>query len=345
MLILEARELVDLGMHALPGRIPWRNLQVLLRKRGKEDAGALAAVLAQKPFGERLADHVRQRFTQVTRDSIEAVDATYCNVFDFVSALLVDSKSGSASVSVKSGKDDKLDEHVFLAAAVGEQEREVARLRRQLREAERSEEAARKFAEANAPATCNAKGGYPEQGQKAAAAPGTSHAHVQSLQYRLNEVEVPEMQEAVLECLLLTALDPREGSRKGAARLLEVIGFSEDREEPEVAKLRAEAVQSWLLDHGVEAENLQVEFSPGGPRSNRRVDLRLQDADGAAVMKRAQEMMSKLFIGQSAALESPAAETQSQAQVAKKQVVAAAVEPAPVQEPCDSEEEGLDSLD
>merc|ERR1719265_1398125 len=32
MLLIEARPLISLGDHPLPGRVPWRNLQLLLRK-------------------------------------------------------------------------------------------------------------------------------------------------------------------------------------------------------------------------------------------------------------------------------------------------------------------------
>eukprot|EP00929_Paragymnodinium_shiwhaense_P029393 TRINITY_DN16851_c0_g1_i1.p1 TRINITY_DN16851_c0_g1~~TRINITY_DN16851_c0_g1_i1.p1 ORF type:complete len:456 (-),score=117.57 TRINITY_DN16851_c0_g1_i1:7-1374(-) len=345
MLLLEARQLVDLGDHPLPGRIPWRNLQILLKKRGKEDAGALAAVLSQKPFGQRLAEHIRQRFASVTREKIEAVSADYCTIFDFVDALLLD---GSSSGSEVTAADSQAAEPVFLAAAVGEQEREVARLRRKLREAERSEEAARKFAEANAPGGPG-QSGYPSEPRQVAAGTATSNgskttaseetSHVQSLQYRLNEVEVPPMQEPVLECLLLTALDPRTGS----GRVVEVIGRSEDREEPEVAKERAEAVQSWLLDHGVLSENLRLEVEPGGGRSNRRVDLRIQDADGAAVMKKAHEMMSRLLLTDKA-LTGGDAPADTKTEAAQDVAENAPAQKVPEQASLDSEH-GLDDMD
>eukprot|EP00927_Polykrikos_kofoidii_P049459 TRINITY_DN43501_c0_g1_i1.p1 TRINITY_DN43501_c0_g1~~TRINITY_DN43501_c0_g1_i1.p1 ORF type:complete len:640 (-),score=121.76 TRINITY_DN43501_c0_g1_i1:91-2010(-) len=344
MLLLEARVLVDLGQAPLPGRVRWSNLQMLLRKPScvTEDAGSIVAVISRKPFGRRLAGHVRERLDAgnstdaVTREKVAKIDVRFGDIFDFVMAVLADASeegegSGGAPEApsaidvTKTGKSPEAeseDTSAEEAEAVVQQERKVAQLRRQLREAERSEKAAQDFASTHDPATnprtssdsvatpavvdvapsvADGKSSKVETNNsthitKIDADPAETSAEPASfLQYRLGEIEVPAIQEFMLTGLLRTALDPRDS--RAAQRTLEVIGRSEDREEANVALQRAEAVRDWLLKNGVQEEAIHVNAVAGGGRANRRTELRVLDADVGVIRKKAETIMSRLLGG------------------------------------------------
>eukprot|EP00933_Yihiella_yeosuensis_P059266 TRINITY_DN6031_c1_g3_i2.p1 TRINITY_DN6031_c1_g3~~TRINITY_DN6031_c1_g3_i2.p1 ORF type:complete len:210 (-),score=43.01 TRINITY_DN6031_c1_g3_i2:145-774(-) len=81
-------------------------------------------------------------------------------------------------------------------------------------------------------------------------------------------------------------------------RQLEIIGYSEvDREGPDIAQQRAEAVHNWFVEHSIPAERMTWSARPPGPRGCRRVDLRLYDDEGSgvAIRQRAGKLMQQLF--------------------------------------------------
>lgn len=127
----------------------------------------------------------------------------------------------------------------------------------------------------------------------------------QSIQYRLNEVFVPQLQEPVLASLT-NALVEQRGAYD---RSLEISGFSDVREEPETGWRRAQAVVEFLESRGVPSERLNIVTGTvppgnGGSRefvercSTRRVDLVLFDggeSSDKSVRHRASEVFSRLF--------------------------------------------------
>mmetsp|Transcript_4491 Transcript_4491/g.10484 ORF Transcript_4491/g.10484 Transcript_4491/m.10484 type:complete len:528 (+) Transcript_4491:66-1649(+) len=318
MLLLEAPLLVDLGEHPLPWRVPWRNLQVLLRKpceatsAGTSTATAayapmasIVAALRRQPFGERLAKHVQRILvgdTPVTREEIVETDTLCGCLYDWVQNLITPLLTRSESPGMKadaSPQDEAVsqDHRDRIVAAVSDQEKEVARLRRKLREAERSEQAAAQFVSENEPAAAKLMDSTETtQSELDENLEVTGH---KSLQYRLEEVNVPAMQEAVLHSLVKTLLEPRAGQR----RRLEIIGHAEDREVSETAKERAEAAEAWLLSYGVPAERLSVQWEAGGSAICRRTDLRVLEPAGAesAMRQKAAELMKRIFAARSEA--------------------------------------------
>ncbi|CAE6932284.1 unnamed protein product, partial [Symbiodinium sp. CCMP2456] len=317
MLLLEAPLLVDLGEHPLPWRVPWRNLQVLLRKpceatgAGTSTATAayapmasIVAALRRQPFGERLAKHVQRILvgdTPVTREEIVETDKLCGCLYDWVQNLITPLLTRSESRGMKadtSVQDETVsqDHRDRIVAAVSDQEKEVARLRRKLREAERSEQAAAQFVSENEPAAAKLKDSKNETTQSELEENLEVTGH-KSLQYRLEEVNVPAMQEAVLHSLVKTLLEPRAGQR----RRLEIIGHAEDREVAETAKERAEAAEAWLLSCGVPAERLSVHWEAGGSAICRRTDLRVLEPAGAesAMRLKAAELMKRIFAARS----------------------------------------------
>lgn len=344
MLLLEALLLVDLGEHPLPWRVPWRNLQLLLRKpceatgAGTSTATAahapmasIVAALRRQPFGERLAKHVQRILvgdTPVTREEIVETDRLCGCLYDWVqnliTPLLTRSESqgmkADASVQEEAVSQDHRDR---IVAAVSDQEKEVARLRRKLREAERSEQAAAQFVSENEPAAANLKDSKNATTQSELEENLEVTGH-KSLQYRLEEVNVPAMQEAVLHSLVKTLLEPRAGQR----RRLEIIGHAEDREVAETAKERAEAAEAWLLSCGVPAERLSVHWEAGGSAICRRTDLRVLEPAGAesAMRLKAAELMKRIFAAR------PEADDLGSSQQTQQ------LENTPIEEPTESHE-------
>jgi hypothetical protein len=69
--------------------------------------------------------------------------------------------------------------------------------------------------------------------------------------------------------------------RLASHRRLEIIGFSEVREEAEVATARAEKVREWLIEHGAAEDGLILAPSRSEEkRGSRRVEMRLSDSSG-----------------------------------------------------------------
>lgn len=263
MLLLEAGTLVGLGDHELPVHTSWRNLQLLLRRSWDPVARAaeISQELSKEPFGRRLAEHVRQRILgmktdgALLRNDVEVADPRCACVFDYVEAL-----SGAVLPSAP-----RESERARIADAVTSQEREVGRLRKELSEVQRSDEAAQEFAKRVLAPT-------DQRSAKPSKDPEVVAQH--SLQYRLNEVAVPPLQEMVLKSLV--------ASLKSNTQVLTVTAYGEVREEPETGTQRAEAVQEWLLAHGVPLSQLQLDVVCAAPRGSRRVVLNLC-ADGTEV--------------------------------------------------------------
>lgn len=127
----------------------------------------------------------------------------------------------------------------------------------------------------------------------------------QSIQYRLNEVSVPQLQETVLASLASALME----QRGGRDRVLEISGFSDAREELETGWQRSLAVVEFLESRGVPSERLRLvtESVPPSARgsqgsvarsSTRRVDLVLFDGGGSAdksVRQRANEVFSRIL--------------------------------------------------
>jgi len=312
MLLLEAPLLVEMGEHAFPWRVPWRNLQILLRKPCKEASNgasathasmtSITAALRQKPFGERLAKHVHKILTEdsVTRQEVVDTDRQCASLFDWVQGLitplLLQPESVQRNVKDSSNAADAQDLRERAVDAVAEQEKEVANLRRKLRDAIRSEQAAQAFVVQHVPRAedvLQTPGLHKLSGSSQLEDAGLNVTGQKALQYRLEEVAVPEMQEAILHSLVKTLMEPRAGS----ARQLEIVGHGEDRESDDVAQQRAEAVENWLLDHGVPVDRLSVRWETGGPAICRRTDLRVLEPSGAdvKVKERAGEMLKRIF--------------------------------------------------
>eukprot|EP00435_Cladocopium_sp_Y103_P039653 s455_g10.t1 len=338
MLLLEAPFLVDLGDHPLPSRVPWRNLQVLLRKEkvtipNKEQHSQMKEILAalQKgPFNQRLARHLSQRILggdpPVTRSEVLELDPKCVVLFDWVTNLIAPLLGSQAPEILEVPELPEQRENA--SVAVGEQEKKVAQLRRKLRETIRSQEAAAEFAAQNRPGNvemdtqCDPvrNGQSNGQGRQGRQGPGMAEDEVpgrklskrellelevtgqKSLQYRLEEVTIPATQEAILQSLVKILMEPR-----GMHRHLEVVGHCEDRESDDVAQRRAEAATQWLLEAGIPAERITVSWEVGGPALCRRTDFRLLDKAGSELEMRqkAEELMKRLFAGQLSQLSHP----------------------------------------
>lgn len=326
MLVIEAKPLISLGDHPLPGHVPWQNLQLLLRKSVTSHTYAgIADALASKPYGARLRQAVRERFSggdqPLTREAVEAADGRCTGIFDCVEAFVQDSPGAGglavtclrAAGSVEPTTGQSAREQA--AAAVAEQESEVSNLRRQMRAAKqvankkheakkavqkeaqvlqeqereaKREVAAKAAAEAEAAAAAlkaAEQGPETDLGQGSSmtsmvsavvssSAPAVAASCSQAVMYRLSETEVPPLQETVLISMLGALSEPRLGSH----RTIEITGFSEVREEPEIAGQRAEHVRAWLVDKGADEDRLQVAAPrPEEPRGSRRTELRLID--------------------------------------------------------------------
>lgn len=127
------------------------------------------------------------------------------------------------------------------------------------------------------------------------AAPPRCAAARQCIQYRLNEVSVPQLQEPVLASFANALVEQR-----GACdRSLEICGFSDAREEAETGRLRAQAVVEFLESRGVPSERLNIVTGSVPPgNGGRRVDLVLFDGGESAdksVRQRASEVFSRIF--------------------------------------------------
>jgi len=237
-----------------------------------------------------------------------------------------------------------------LIGSIASQEQKVARLRRHMRDELQSEDAVRNFVcehsspSIEAASSSNSKflkeagslNNHPSQLSAACDPPvdrhpqqlltpgGSASGDTSSatnaeavvtlnrvLQYRLNEINVPSVQETILQSVLGTLLEPRAGS----VLQLEIQAVAEAREEEQVAEQRAAAVEEWLLTRGVPPSQVQTSASSGGQRGERRVELRVLDAarkqgtgshscrashafadllTDTALRKRAQELMSGL---------------------------------------------------
>lgn len=358
MLLLEAKVLVDLGDHKLPGLIPWKNVQLLLAKPwgDRVTVSDIQSALAVDVYGPRLRAAARERFLRgerpLTRKEVASADARCACIFDFVDFFVGDATSpeegDDAAAAPLAGRRDR-GAAAAAAAAVAAQEQEVARLRRTLRtrraakagdeaavaetghaapshaeatlessvfaQSEKGREA-RKDAKMDHDAENLAKqrpaaeeserlatdGAHAEIEQKAeevvrpelprgtervgrwetpseCATGAVTASCCQSLQYRLNETAVPELQEAVLVSMQGALMEPRLGLH----RYLVITGFAESREESDTAIRRAEAVRDWLATHGASEEQLHVEGQPPSERRGcRRVELKLIDSSSIA---------------------------------------------------------------
>lgn len=312
-LLLEARTIVSLGDHPLPGQIPWKNVQALLLNtwEPRETTVGIRRVLAERPWGPRLVVAVHERLlggqVPVTRHGVQQIDKRCTCLFDFVQAFAQRCKAAEATLSDEASSSTNVSAQESISSLIVMQEKEVARLRRLLREAEnansrspapvrvrmkplltRSWDTPRPLTECLSEASTSASSptsldnGFepsPSQDYQPMGFVGCCKA----LQYRLNDTSVPRSQEAVLAAMLSSLGEPRVWEEP--RRLLEVIGFSEHREDPETALWRAEAVREWFLVAGVSEDMLRVTVSPSvGSRGSRRVELRLLDncgGDGA----------------------------------------------------------------
>jgi len=341
VMLFKAPTLVALGQAPLPRHIPWENLQILLHKASETSLVAkdIVAALRQRPFGTRLWQHLHLYLVDgdvsVTRDEVALAAANLLGVFDFVTGLLncsmetekehraekVVANGVSLDGSSQPGRDQ-------LIEAITRQEKEVARLRRQLREVERSEAAAKEFAATNAPVEAAGEARIGEEAASTALAQlpkegNTKPEHVlapskeakqqmlrqseliqpevtccRQIQYRLNEVAVPPLQAAVLQSLENLILEPRTED----VRHLQLVGFAEIREESECAQQRADAVYEWFVARGMPPEVLSIETRPDSERGSRRVELRLvgESGDSRSVKQRAEALLNRVGIGRSA---------------------------------------------
>lgn len=325
MLLLESPLLIDLGEHRLPTRVPWKNLQLLLRKPwGQEEVPdkkgpgekqtitktvkPVATALCQQPYGRRLALHVQQQILggdpPLTQAEVDEADGRCAVLLDWVQGLVLPvvgsckdtSRNKEATAAVGAVLADVPEEvkaaREAASTAIAEQEQEVADLRKDLQEARRSEEAAKKFAAENDPSKhCLSEHSTDAAGKKEDAAVEVQGQ--KQLQYRLQEFEVPLLQESVLISLINSVMEPRAGKQ----RQVEIIGRCEDREADETAQQRAEAVQAFLLSSGVPLDRMSMRWVVGGPSSCRRTDLCMTGAVGSdsAVRQRAADLMQKVF--------------------------------------------------
>jgi len=179
----------------------------------------------------------------------------------------------------------------------------VARLRKQLKEVERSEAAAEAFAkehasggsqlskrvvEAKEAGEAHADATVPQEQPDFSFAPVVQK---QQVQYRLGETAVPPLQEAVLESIANAVKD----SSYGATRRVNIVGSCDTREDPEVAYERADAVKEWLLERGVPSAKLVVETT-AAVRGARHTELQLLDVRGEVtsdMRKRAAELFTR----------------------------------------------------
>jgi len=324
-LLLESRTIVSLGDHPLPGQMPWRNIQALLRNtwEPREEAIGIAQVLSERPWGTRLAAAVRERLiggtVPVTRQGVQKADKRCTGLFDFVEAFAgragapseaalspEDSLSSSAIAAFRRQESVELSQE-RLSASVAAQEKEVARLRRLLREAENANSRSPAPSRLRMKPLATRKSWDTQRQQltelcsedasTSASSPtsvDTSFEPVvppqdyqplglvgccKAVQYRLNDTSVPRLQEAVLAAMLSSLTQPRTKAK--IRRILEITGFSEQREDPETALWRAEAVREWFVAAGVSEEMLRVTVSSSaGSRGARRVELRLLDNRG-----------------------------------------------------------------
>jgi hypothetical protein len=149
MMLQESRGLVALGEHPLPGRTSWKNLQTLLRASIEPFPAPveIAAILSKPPFGPRLADYVCNEVLgfgsgqALTRHKVCQADDRCGGLFDFVTLLLRSSVAAGQGHELLDG-----DTRKSVIEAVEQQEREVALLRRRLKEVERQEATAAAFA-------------------------------------------------------------------------------------------------------------------------------------------------------------------------------------------------------
>ena len=203
----------------------------------------ILAAMQRSPFNERLARHVKQRILggdpPVTRADILEHDPNCVVLFDWVSNLLtplVEQISRNKTWEIVELPEFK-EKREKAAEAVGEQEKKVAQLRRKLREAIRSEQAAAEFAAQNRPGNVSTDkvSGLAEKGIDAGdelvghQTDNKSDVQLEitgqkSLQYRLEEVAIPSTQEAILQSLVKTLMEPR-----GIHRRLEIVGHCEER--------------------------------------------------------------------------------------------------------------------
>ena len=205
----------------------------------------ILVALQKRPFNQRLARHLQRILggdTPVTRSEIMELDPKCVVLFDWVTNLLAPL---AESPTLEILEVPELQEQRESASvAVGEQEKKVAQLRRKLREAIRSEQAATDFAAQNNPANMETgkpvsngeSNGKQDSGVKLAEENEVAGHKLskrdlklevtgqKSLQYRLEEITIPSTQEAILQSLVKTMMEPR-----GMHRRLEVVGHCEDR--------------------------------------------------------------------------------------------------------------------
>ena len=191
----------------------------------------IVAALQRQPFGARLARHIQQRIMggdpPLTRSEVLELDRECVVLFDWVTNLLaplmeVSQKANIAMLGTDSG--ELRAERESASEAVAQQEKKVAQLRRKLRESIRSEQAAADFAAEHHPvkSTQNSSKEASEPSKTKCSEP-LEVTGEKSLQYRLEEVAVPTMQEAILQSLVKTMTGP-----SGTHSCLEVVGHCED---------------------------------------------------------------------------------------------------------------------
>mmetsp|Transcript_74596 Transcript_74596/g.155540 ORF Transcript_74596/g.155540 Transcript_74596/m.155540 type:complete len:548 (+) Transcript_74596:102-1745(+) len=342
-LLLKAPTLISLGQVPLPRSVPWENLQALLKRLTvtPPDSGKILAALREKPSGTRLRQHLLAYLSdgdvEVLRTEVVAEDPRLVAIYDFVTQMLSASQDQQPSSSSSSkAQSDSQDEAA--AVAVAEQEKEVAQLRRKLKEVEKSEAAAKEFAERNAPKltapqdsaqeealqTSKNKGGVSES-KKLAKVKNPELVCARELQYRLGESGVPSMQEAILLSIEKLMNEPRINNE---ARQLHVLGRAEVREEPSLASERATAVETWFLERGLPSEAIKVETCPESERGNRRVELRLFGEAGGndTVRSRAESLLARAGILVHEELQTAAQATLQVAASAAAAVAAASAE-------------------
>lgn len=211
----------------------WRDPFDAMRQDGPMKE--ILAAMQRSPFNERLARHVKQRILggdpPVTRADILEHDPNCVVLFDWVSNLLTPLVERSNKTWEIVELPELKEKREKAAEAVGEQEKKVAQLRRKLREAIRSEQAAADFAAQNRPGNVSTEKGNDAGDELLRHQTATKSETVQleitgqkSLQYRLEEVAIPSTQEAILQSLVKTLMEPR-----GIHRRLEIVGHCEAR--------------------------------------------------------------------------------------------------------------------
>ena len=271
----------------------------------------IVAALTSRPFGERLVRHIHHKVLEgdppLTRSEVLDADANCTPLHDWVINLLLPFQASQRAMMLPAPETAEVRaERDNATAAVASKEKEVAGLRRKLRAAQESEQAAVEFAAQHSPgpasdgpestSTPAANGSSTlDSGSVGPVPNGTLEVMGQkSLQYRLEEVVVPELQEAVLQSVVKTLLERTE-SESSSARV-EVVGRSEDREDEATAQQRAEAVEAWLLARGVPRERLSVSWAAGGKAIARSTELRLLDVPGkeAKVRQKAETLLRRI---------------------------------------------------